>query len=69
MHFKAYLDARDQELMRLSGHLSVLLQPQYFEAIGGYERANRLIKTLWDSEQCICLDASEIVPVWRPNWV
>ena len=60
--FQSVLDARDQELMRLSGHLSVLLQPQYFEAIGEYERANRLIKTLWESEQCICLDASEIVP-------
>ncbi len=60
--FQSVLDARDQELMRLSGHLSVLLQPQYFEAIGEYERANRLIKTLWESEQCLCLDASEIVP-------
>ena len=60
--FQTVLDTRDQELMRLSGHLNVLLQPQYFEAIGEYDRANRLIKALWESESRTCLDASEIVP-------
>lgn len=60
--FQTVLDTRDQELMRLSGHLNVLLQPQYFEAIGEYDRANRLIKALWEGESRICLDASEIVP-------
>ena len=60
--FEAVLNARDQELMRLSGHLSILIQPQYFESIGEFERANRLIKALYESEQPITLDASEIVP-------
>jgi predicted nucleic acid-binding Zn-ribbon protein len=60
--FQTVLDTRDQELMRLSGHLNVLLQPQYFEAIGEYDRANRLIKALWEGDSKICLDASEIVP-------
>ncbi|KAM3106965.1 hypothetical protein [Phormidesmis sp. 146-33] len=48
--FQTVLDTRDQELMRLSGHLNVLLQPQYFDAIGEYDRANRLIKALWEGE-------------------
>ena len=60
--FNADLDNRDQELMRLSGHVSLLNQPQCFESIGEYERANRLIKALYESEQSITLDASEIVP-------
>ena len=60
--FEAVLNSRDQELMRLSGHLSILIQPQYFESIGEFERANRLIKALYESEQSITLDASEIVP-------
>jgi DNA-directed RNA polymerase subunit RPC12/RpoP len=60
--FEAVLDSRDQELMRLSGHLSILIQPQYFESIGEFERVNRLIKALYESEQSITLDASEIVP-------
>ena len=60
--FEAVLNSRDQELMRLSGHLSILIQPQYFESIGEFERANRLIKALYESEQPITLDASEIVP-------
>ena len=60
--FNADLDNRDQELMRLAGHVSLLNQPQYFESIGEYERANRLIKALYESEQSITLDASEIVP-------
>ena len=60
--FQSVIDARDQELMRLSGHLNVLLQPQLFEAIGEYDRANRLITALWEGDSKICLDASEIVP-------
>lgn len=60
--FDSLLDARDQELMRLSGHLSQLMKPHYFDEIGEFIRPNRLIQTLWDSEQPLCLDASEIVP-------
>jgi len=60
--FDNLLDARDQELMRLSGQLNQLMKPHYFDDIGEFVRPNRLIQGLWESEQPICLDASEIVP-------
>ncbi|MBD1842604.1 hypothetical protein H6F89_04095 [Cyanobacteria bacterium FACHB-63] len=60
--FDHLLDARDQELMRLFGHLNELMKPHYFDEIGEFVRANRLIRALWESEEPICLDASEIVP-------
>ncbi|BAU15992.1 hypothetical protein LEP3755_65590 (plasmid) [Leptolyngbya sp. NIES-3755] len=48
--------------MRLSGHLNQLMKPHSFDEIGEFVRPNRLIHALWEGEQPICLDASEIVP-------
>lgn len=62
LSFDKVLDARDQELMRLSGHLAILVQPQYFDSHGEYDRANRLIKVLYECDPSITVDASEIVP-------
>ena len=60
--FQSVLDARDQELMRLSGHLNVLMQPRKFEGKGEYTRADQLIDLLYQSEHQLTLDAMEIQP-------
>lgn len=60
--FEAVLSERDRLLLATSARLNELEAPQFFETIGEYERANRLIKALWESDKPTCLDASEIVP-------
>ena len=60
--FKTELTERDRLLLAASVKLEELEAPQVFDEIGEYVRANRLIKALWESEERVCLDASEIVP-------
>lgn len=60
--FNAELSDRDRMLITASARISELEAPHYFDEIGEFIRPNRLIKMLWESEQPICLDASEIVP-------
>jgi hypothetical protein len=61
-HFNTLMGGKDSELMHWFGRTNLLTQPQLFDAIGEFTRANLLIKSLWESESNICLDASEILP-------
>ena len=61
--FNEVLNARDQELLRLSGSLNQLLQPHKFHQPDQFSRADKLIDLLYQAESPITLDASEIVPI------
>lgn len=60
--FNSELSTRDRMLLAASAKISELEQPHYFDDIGDFTRANRIIKALWENETPVCLDASEIVP-------
>ncbi|MBD2083372.1 hypothetical protein [Leptolyngbya sp. FACHB-17] len=60
--FNSELSTRDRMLLAASAKISELEKPHLFDDIGDFVRPNRLIKSLWESEERICLDASEIVP-------
>ncbi|MCU0548687.1 MAG: hypothetical protein MUC48_05000 [Leptolyngbya sp. Prado105] len=60
--FNAELSERDQILIAAYKKISELEAPHYFDDIGDFVRPNRLIKAMWESEQPLCLDGSEIVP-------
>lgn len=60
--FSAELSERDQTLIAAYKRILELETPHYFDDIGDFVRPNRLIKALWESEQPLCLDGSEIVP-------
>lgn len=60
--FSAELSDRDRMLLSASAKIAQLEAPHYFDDIGDFVRPNRLIRALWESEDRLCLDASEIVP-------